>query len=149
MKIPLVDLKAQYDSLKNEIDDAIRSVIKNAQFILGQEVETFESELATYCQTKYAVSVASGTEALQLALLACDIKPGDEVITTPFTFIATAIYYPLSLHLQQAYKRLSYKPSNFPESKKDQEEVLSLPIYPELGYYKIEEIVKTIESHDK
>lgn len=90
MKIPLVDLKAQYASIKSEIDDAIRSVIENTQFILGPKVETFESEIAAYCEAKFAIGVASGTDALQLALLACDIKPGDEVITTPFTFIATA-----------------------------------------------------------
>jgi dTDP-4-amino-4,6-dideoxygalactose transaminase len=89
MKIPLVDLKAQYGSVKSEIDDAIRRVIESTQFILGPEVETFEAESAAYCQTKFAVGVASGTDALQLALLACGIKPGDEVITTPFTFIAT------------------------------------------------------------
>ena len=89
MDIPLVDLRAQYDTIKDEIDNAIRSVIENGQFILGPEVETFESEIAAYCQTKFAIGVASGTDALQLALLACGIKPGDEVITTPFTFIAT------------------------------------------------------------
>ncbi|GAH34563.1 unnamed protein product, partial [marine sediment metagenome] len=66
------------------------SVIESTQFILGLEVETFEAEIAAYCQTKFAIGVASGTDALQLALLSCDIKPGDEVITTPFTFIATA-----------------------------------------------------------
>jgi dTDP-4-amino-4,6-dideoxygalactose transaminase len=90
MKIPLVDLKAQYDSLKSEIDKAIAGVIEGTQFILGSEVRAFEAETASYCQTKYAVGVASGTDALQLAVLACGIKPGDEVITTPFTFIATA-----------------------------------------------------------
>ncbi len=90
MKIPLVDLKAQYTSIKSEIDDAIRSVIENTQFILGPKVAAFESEMAAYCQTKFTIGVASGTDALQLALLACDIQPGDEVITTPFTFIATA-----------------------------------------------------------
>jgi len=89
MKIPLVDLKAQYKSIKNEIDDAVQRVLESTQFILGQEVKAFESEIAAYCQTKFAVGVASGTDALQLALLACGIKPGDEVITTPFTFIAT------------------------------------------------------------
>ncbi len=89
MNIPLVDLKAQYDSLKDELDEAIHSVLESTQFILGPEVKALETELAAYCQTKYAVGVASGTEALQLALLACGIKPGDEVITTPFTFIAT------------------------------------------------------------
>jgi len=90
MNIPLVDLKTQYESIKDEIDDAIRRVIRSTQFILGQEVKAFESEIAAYCQTKFAVGVASGTDALQLALLACGIKPGEEVITTPFTFIATA-----------------------------------------------------------
>ncbi len=90
MKIPLVDLKAQYKQIKDEIDEAIQGVIHSGQFILGSEVEAFESEIAAYCGTKYAIGVASGTDALQLALIACGIKPGDEVITTPFTFIATA-----------------------------------------------------------
>jgi dTDP-4-amino-4,6-dideoxygalactose transaminase len=89
MNIPLVDLKAQYESIKNEIDDAIRRVIKSTQFILGPENEALESEIASYCGTKYAIGVASGTDALRLALLACGIKPGDRVITTPFTFFAT------------------------------------------------------------
>ncbi len=90
MKIPLVDLKAQYNSIKEEIDTAIQRVIEQEQFILGPEVNAFEEEIAAYLGVKYAVGVASGTDALQLALLACDIKPDDEVITTPFTFIATA-----------------------------------------------------------
>ncbi|MFA5401181.1 MAG: DegT/DnrJ/EryC1/StrS family aminotransferase [Dehalococcoidia bacterium] len=90
MSIPMVDLKAQYASLKEEIDGAVRRVIENAQFIGGPELEAFESEIGGYCGTSHAVGVANGTEALQLALLACGIKPGDEVITTPFTFIATA-----------------------------------------------------------
>lgn len=90
MKIPLVDLKTQYDSIKEEIDQAINRVIERSEFILGSQVEALEEEIGAYLGVKYAVGVASGTEALQLALLACDIKPGDEVITTPFTFIATA-----------------------------------------------------------
>jgi dTDP-4-amino-4,6-dideoxygalactose transaminase len=90
MTIPLVDLKAQYDSIRDEIDDAIHRVVRSGQFILGPEVKAFEDEMAAYCSTKYAVGVASCTDALHLALLACGIKPGDEVITTPFTFIATA-----------------------------------------------------------
>jgi dTDP-4-amino-4,6-dideoxygalactose transaminase len=90
MTIPLVDLKAQYSSIKGEIDTAIQRVVQNGQFILGPEVKAFEEEMAAYCGTKYAVGVASGTDALHLALLACGIKSGDEVITTPFTFIATA-----------------------------------------------------------
>ncbi len=90
MKIPLVDLKVQYNSIKEEIDAAIHRVIQQEQFILGPEVEAFEEEMAAYLDVKYAVGVASGTDALQLALLAYGIEPGDEVITTPFTFIATA-----------------------------------------------------------
>jgi dTDP-4-amino-4,6-dideoxygalactose transaminase len=89
-KIPLVDLKAQYLSIKDEIDEAIQRVISKTAFILGEEVEAFEEEYARYCGAKYCVGVASGTAALHLALLACGIGPGDEVITTPFTFIATA-----------------------------------------------------------
>ncbi len=90
MRTVLVDLKAQYRSIKEEVDAAIRRVLQRGEFILGPEVKTLESEIAAYCDTKYAVGVASGTDALQLALLACGIKPGDEVVTTPFTFIATA-----------------------------------------------------------
>jgi dTDP-4-amino-4,6-dideoxygalactose transaminase len=90
MNIPLVDLKAQYASIKEEIDGATQRVVQSGQFILGPEVKAFEEEMAAYCGTRYAVGVASGTDALHLALLACGIKPGDEVITTPFTFVATA-----------------------------------------------------------
>ena len=90
MTIPLVDLKAQYNSIKDDIDAAIRRVVQSGQFILGPEVKAFEDEVAAYCGTKYAVGVASGTDALHLALLALGIKDGDEIITTPFTFIATA-----------------------------------------------------------
>ncbi len=90
MNIPMVDLKAQYESIKEEIDQAISRVIQSSHFILGPEVESFEKAIASYLKVKYAIGVASGTDALHLALLACGIGPGDEVITTPFTFIATA-----------------------------------------------------------
>jgi dTDP-4-amino-4,6-dideoxygalactose transaminase len=89
MKIPLVDLRAQYESIREEIDTAVKSVIVNGQYILGPEVKAFEAEVAAYCGVPHALGVANGTEALLLALLACGVKPGDEVITTPFTFIAT------------------------------------------------------------
>ena len=89
MNIPLTDLKAQYISIKNEVDDVIHRVLEQGQFILGPEVKSFEEEMAVYCGTKFAVGVASGTDALYLALLSCGVKSGDEVITTPFTFIAT------------------------------------------------------------
>jgi len=90
VNVPLVDVKAQYDSIKAELDVAIHRVVRSGQFILGPEVKAFEEEMAAYCGTKYAVGVASGTDALHLALLACGIKAGDEVTTTPFTFIASA-----------------------------------------------------------
>ena len=90
MKIPLVDLKAQYLALKDEIDRAMQQTVANTQFILGPEVKALEKEIAAYLGVKYGVGVASGTDALLLSLLACGIAPGDEVITTPFTFIATA-----------------------------------------------------------
>jgi len=90
MTVPLVDLKAQYLSIKEAIDEAINHVITRANFIQGEEVALFEREFARYCGVKEAVAVSSGTEALRLALVACGIGQGDEVVTTPFTFIATA-----------------------------------------------------------
>lgn len=90
MKIPLLDLKAQYYSIKDEIDKAVFEVLESGGFILGERVAQFEGELAKYCQAQSAIGVASGTDALYLALMACGIGAGDEVITTPFTFAATA-----------------------------------------------------------
>jgi dTDP-4-amino-4,6-dideoxygalactose transaminase len=87
--IPLVDLKAQYHSLKPEIDAAIARVLESGQFALGPAVESFEREFAVYCGAAHAVAVNSGTSALHLALLAVGVRPGDEVITVPFTFVAT------------------------------------------------------------
>lgn len=88
--IPLVDLKAQYLSIRAEIDAAIQRVLNHTHFILGEEVEAFEAAFAKYVGANGAVGVASGTAALFLALKACDVGPGDEVITTAHTFIATA-----------------------------------------------------------
>lgn len=87
--IPLVDLKKQYLSIKDEIDSAISRIIENSSFILGEEVLSFEEEFASFSQAKYAVGTSSGTAALQLALVGLGVGEGDEVITTPFTFIAT------------------------------------------------------------
>jgi dTDP-4-amino-4,6-dideoxygalactose transaminase len=88
--IPLVDLRAQYHSIKDEIDKAVSQVIESGQFILGPNVKALEEEIAAYCGTDHAVGVGSGTEALHLSLLALGIGAGDEVITTPFTFFATS-----------------------------------------------------------
>ena len=86
----MVDLKRQYLLLKPEIDRAIWDVVNSAQFILGHELSALEREVASYHGVPFAIGVASGTDALFLALKACDVGEGDEVITTPFTFIATA-----------------------------------------------------------
>jgi dTDP-4-amino-4,6-dideoxygalactose transaminase len=87
--IPLVDLEAQYEAIRSEIDAAIRRVVESRRFILGPEVVAFEEAFAAYCGVRYAVGVASGTAALDLALRACGIGQGDEVITTAMTFVAT------------------------------------------------------------
>lgn len=86
----MVDLQHQYHQLKADIDQAVLGVLESTQYVLGPNVTSFEQEVAQYLGASHAVSCASGTDALQLALLASGIGPGDEVITTPFTFIATA-----------------------------------------------------------
>ncbi len=90
MTVPMVDLKIQYEALKEEINAAVLGVMQNTQFILGPHGKALEEEVARYHGVKHAVSVASGTDALHLALRAAGIQQGDEVITTAFTFIATA-----------------------------------------------------------
>ena len=87
--IPLCDLKLQYESLSEEINEAMLTVAAEARYILGPNVRAFEQEIADYCSCEHAVGVGSGTDALHLALKALGIGPGDEVITTPFTFVAT------------------------------------------------------------
>jgi dTDP-4-amino-4,6-dideoxygalactose transaminase len=88
--IPFVDLKAQCETLKDEVTEAIRSVLDSARFIGGESLEAFERDFAAYCQVRYARGMANGTDALHLALRALGIGHGDEVITTAYTFIATA-----------------------------------------------------------
>ena len=90
MKIPFLDLKAQYESIKGEIGDAIQQVLDSCAFAGGPFVEEFEKNFAKLCGCKHALGVGSGTEALWMALLALGVGPGDEVITVPNTFIATA-----------------------------------------------------------
>lgn len=93
--IPFVDLKAQYASIRGEVNGAIQGVLDSCQFTLGSEVAAFEEEFAAYSQAKHGIGMNSGTSALHLALLAAGVGPGDEVITVPFTFVATvaAIHY--------------------------------------------------------
>lgn len=90
MEIQFIDLKAQYQALKTLIDTRIHQVLDHGQYIMGPEVAELESRLVDYTGAKHCITVASGTEALLIALMVLNIKPGDEVITTPFTFVATA-----------------------------------------------------------
>ncbi len=87
--IPFVDLKSQYNSIKDEINTAVLNVLDSTQFILGDEVLALEQEFAAYCSAEHGVALNTGTSALHLALLAAGIGAGDEVITVPFTFVAT------------------------------------------------------------
>ena len=90
MLVPYFDLKKQYSSLYKEVRESLDRVCSNASFVLGEEVVEFEKEFGAYCEAKYCVALNSGTSALHLALLALGVRPGDEVITTSNTFIATA-----------------------------------------------------------
>ncbi len=89
MHVPLLDLKAQHDPLRPEIEAALGRVLDSNGFVLGSEVAALEEELAAYCGVKHAIGCASGSDAILLALMAVDVGPGDEVITTPFSFFAT------------------------------------------------------------
>ena len=90
MTIPFIDLKSQYLALKTSVDARIHKVLDHGQYIMGPEVRELEERLEAYTGVRYCITVASGTEALLISLMALGIKPGDEIITTPFTFIATA-----------------------------------------------------------
>ncbi|HEY4777489.1 MAG TPA: aminotransferase class I/II-fold pyridoxal phosphate-dependent enzyme, partial [Candidatus Acidoferrales bacterium] len=90
MKVPLLDLKSEYTELRDEVLAALDRVCQTSAFVQGEEVEAFEKEFAEFCGTKHCVALSSGTAALHLGLLALGVQPGDEVITTANTFLATA-----------------------------------------------------------
>lgn len=90
MAVPLLDLKRQYAPIRAEIDQALKQVVDHCGFIMGPELKTFESAAAEFCHTKHALGIASGSDALLLALRACGVGPGDEVITSAFSFFASA-----------------------------------------------------------
>ena len=89
-KIQMVDLKSQYEKIKTKVDDGIQDVITNTAFINGPAVKEFQSDLENYLNVKHVIPCANGTDALQIAMMALDLKPGDEVITASFTYVATA-----------------------------------------------------------
>src|SRR3989449_7298131 len=89
MNVPLLDLKAQYLAIKADVDAAIAEVMESQHFILGPKVDQCEDDIARYCGCSHAVGVSSGTDALLACLMVEDVGPGDEVITTPYTFFAT------------------------------------------------------------
>lgn len=88
--IPLIDLRAQYAGIRDEIDTAIRSVVESQAFVMGPEVEAFEAEFPAYCHSNFAVGCASGSDALTLSIMALNLQPGDEVICPAYSFVATA-----------------------------------------------------------
>src|ERR1700681_4768879 len=89
-KVPLLDLQAQYETIRDEVRSAVERVFESQHFVLGAEVQALEEAIAHYSQTKFAIGCASGSDALLLALMSCGVSSGDEVITTPFSFFATA-----------------------------------------------------------
>src|SRR5262249_21796779 len=89
MRVPLLDLRAQYATIRDEIQSALERVLESQRFILGAEGDALEREIAAYCRCEHAIGVSSGTDALLAGLMAIEIKPGDEVITTPYSFFAT------------------------------------------------------------
>ena len=90
MHVPFVDLKAQYSAIRDQVLDALSESLDGMELVLGPNVRAFEAEFATYCQVRHAIGLASGTDALALALRACGVRPGDEVITASNSFMATA-----------------------------------------------------------
>ena len=132
MKVPLLDLKAQYQKIRDEVNEEIQKVLDSQVFILGPMVEALEKEIAADCGVRHAIGVASGSDALLLALMALDVRPGEGVITVPFTFFATGgvisrlgavpvfididpVTYNLDLNRLEDYLRKNRRAANFPK----------------------------------
>ena len=90
MKVPLLDLKAQFDTIRDEVLPAVHEVVEAQRFIMGSQVAELEQAVAAACKTRFGIACASGTDALLLSLKTLNLEPGDEVVTSPFTFFATA-----------------------------------------------------------
>ena len=88
MKVPLLDLKAQLDTIRNEVKSAIDEVIESTRYIMGPKVSELEERIADYCGTSFGIGVSSGTDALLVSLMALNIQPGELIITTPYSFFA-------------------------------------------------------------
>lgn len=151
MKIPMVDLKRQYENLKSEIDPALLQSLSESCFILGPNVEAFEQETADYLEVRHALVCASGTEALHLVLLTAGIKPGDEIITTAFTFAATgeAIRYlgarPVFVDIQA--DTLNIDPQKVNAAVTDRTRVI-LPVHLFGRAADMDELLAIAEQHD-
>ena len=116
MKLHMVDLKSQYTNIKADVDAAIAEVLSSTQFIGGKKVSEFSDNLATYLDCKYVIPCGNGTDALQIALMALDLEPGDEIITTPFTFVSTAEVIAL-LKLKPVFVDINPNTFNLDETK--------------------------------
>lgn len=151
MKIPMVDLKSQYENLKSEIDPAILQSLSESCFILGPNVEAFEQETADYLEVRHALGCASGTDALHLVLLIAGIKPGDEIIATAFTFAATgeAIRYlgarPVFVDIQA--DTLNIDPQKVNAAVTDRTRVI-LPVHLFGRATDMDELLAIAEQHD-
>jgi len=147
----MVDLLGQYDKIKSEINNAIQGVIDSTAFIKGPEVKTFEQEFAQYLDAKHVISCANGTDALQLALMALELEPGDEVITTPFSFIASIEVIRL---LRLVPVLVDIRPDTFNIDDNLIEKIISkktraiMPVHLFGQCARMENIMKIAEKHD-